>query len=156
MCLSLLDLQLDVPDHLLVLELGTVLIVHQEPFHPVLGCFPNLGEQFAHVNFAERHLLVLEILLGHVIDRFGLGRWHLGLQALESLGPVAHDTAILVQGNPWECWLELQSSRRSQLLLDMEKLMMAAVKRSRKVSAVVTLQVVLLGFHSCCGFEDLF
>ena len=146
MCLSLLDLQLDVPDHLLVLELGTVLIVHQEPFHPVLGCFPNLGEQFAHVNFAERH----------VIDRFGLGRWHLGLQALESLGPVAHDTAILVQGNPWECWLELQSSRRSQLLLDMEKLMMADVKRSRKVSAVVTLQVVLLGFHSCCGFENLF
>ena len=74
MCLSLLDLQLDVPDHLLVLELGTLLIVHQEPLHPVLGCFLNLGEPFAHMGFAERHLLVLEILLVHVIDRFGLGR----------------------------------------------------------------------------------
>jgi len=153
MCLSLLDLQLDVPDHLLVLELGTFLIVHQEPLHPVLGCFQT-SRTVCPYGFAERHLLVLEILLAHVIDRFGLGRgisdckrWSLLVQSPMTL---RYSFRRILGMLAWTGEFSAISTSFGHGKTDCG----SCVKFTEIF--FVKLQVVLLGFHSRRGFGDLF
>jgi hypothetical protein len=44
-----------------------------------------------------------------VVDRFGLGCRHLGLELLETFGPLAHGQAAILLGDRLERLLELQT-----------------------------------------------
>lgn len=76
------------------------------------------------------------------------------MQALESLGPVAHDTAILVQEDPGNAGLNWRVLAISTSFGHGKTDCGSCVKFTEIF--FVKLQVVLLGFHSRRGFGDLF